>query len=123
MASCLLIDRDAASRGQIRELLSELGLRCAEHEDWPATLAFPHNRYDFVFFGNPDPEACAALLKTHHGSSRQIVFCYFADHPNVDVISSLVVAGASDVIMLPADRALLALKLSQAGLRTLRDAA
>jgi DNA-binding NtrC family response regulator len=123
MASCLLIDRDAGSRSAMREMLAGLGLRCTEHEDWPTAQAFPHNRFDFVFFGNADPDTCVSLLQTQHGSFRQTVFCYFTDHPSIDVISTLIVGGVSDVIMFPADKELVALKLSQAGFSSFRAAA
>jgi AmiR/NasT family two-component response regulator len=115
MATCLLIDRDDVSRAQVRSMLAAIGVRCAEHAEWPERVPVPYARYDLVFFGNCNEAESRIAQSIRQKSGKPSVFCYFTEHPSIDVVSRLVVNGAADILVMPFDEKLLMFKLAQCG--------
>ncbi len=117
MISCLLIDKDEKQRSRIRDMLVRLGVKCSEHSNWPQSRPLPRNRYDLVMIGNPAREDYALANTSPANGLRHKTLFYFDSHPNVDVISELIVKGATDILVVPFDLRLLEFKLVQSGFR------
>ncbi len=122
MISCLLIDRNETTRNLVGGMLSDLGITCSQHQSWEAGKPIPRNRFDIVLVGNPEGDDYAHVPATIRHRPQHQIFYYFAQHPDVDVISRLIVHGVADVLVMPFDSQILGFKLSQAGIQ-LRSAA
>jgi DNA-binding NtrC family response regulator len=116
MISCLLIDRNETTRHLVGQMLAELGVACSQVESYPAGRQFPRNRFDIVIVGNPEGDDYDHVPNSARHRQQHQVFYYFAQHPNVDVISRLIVHGVADVLVMPFDSQILGFKLSQAGI-------
>jgi hypothetical protein len=122
MVNCLLIDRNEASRTQVGGMLAELGIGCTKKDAWNEDRPLPGNRFDFVIIGNPGPADYRHVPANSRHAMQPQVFFYFSGHPDVDVISKLIVRGVADVLVMPFDRDILGFKLAQAGVRLQRAA-
>jgi DNA-binding NtrC family response regulator len=122
MVNCLLIDRNETSRTQVSGMLAELGIACTRKDAWSEYRPLPGNRFDFVIIGNPVPADYRHVPTASRHAMQPQMFFYFSGHPDVDVISKLIVRGVADVLVMPFDRDILGFKLAQAGVRLLRAA-
>ncbi len=122
MVNCLLIDRNEASRTLVSGMLAELGIACTKKETWSDDRPLPGNRFDFIMIGNPGAADYRHVPTTSRHAIQPQVFFYFSSHPDVDVISKLIVRGVADVLVMPFDRDILGFKLTQAGVRLQRAA-
>jgi DNA-binding NtrC family response regulator len=123
MINCLLIDHNETTRALVTQMLQELGLSCTSVTVWPPGKVIPRNRFDVVLIGNPTGEDYRFIPGSAKGPWRHEVFFYYAQHPDIDVISQLIVNGVADVLVMPFDRKLLAFKLAQTGIRLQSSAA
>jgi DNA-binding NtrC family response regulator len=122
MVSCLLIDRNEFTRHLVSQMLAELGIVCSQADSWSFGRQFTRNRYDIVIVGNPEGDDYDHVPASARHRQQHLVFYYFAQHPDVDVISRLIVHGVADVLVMPFDSQILGFKLVQAGVH-LRNAA
>lgn len=120
MSTCLIVDDSRVTRKIIRQMLEALGVECSEAEDGQKAYetcvndGFP----DLIFLDWNMPvmngfDFMVKLRNDYPDKLPTIIFC--TTQNEISQIQAALAAGASDYIMKPFDRTIIANKLEQNG--------
>jgi two-component system, chemotaxis family, chemotaxis protein CheY len=116
MVNCMLVEASAVERRKIETLLVSMGLACTSlaRED-EAMVACSDTLPDLVVMDQT--MATQRLMQRMSFGEQKPVVIVYGDKPDFDSVSQSILEGASEFLMKPFDRDLLAFKLAQAGVK------
>jgi two-component system, chemotaxis family, chemotaxis protein CheY len=119
MISCLLIEKNPSDRVHLVQILSGLGIECAETSGAEEGIRFCQNQKPDVVVMDASAAGLAKdfmrLVQYQGRRTKRPVVILYADKPDVGSMTDSIMDGASDFLMKPFDRDLLQFKLQQAG--------
>jgi two-component system, chemotaxis family, chemotaxis protein CheY len=116
MVNCMLVEASAVERRKLESLLVSMGLTCTSlaRED-EAMVACNDALPDLIVMDQA--MATQRLMQRMSLGEQKPVVIIYGDKPDFDSVSQSILEGASEFLMKPFDRDLLAFKLAQAGVK------
>jgi two-component system, chemotaxis family, chemotaxis protein CheY len=122
MVDCLLIDKNPGERQRLMNILSGLGLECAERSGAEEGIEFCNERHPDVVVMEASRLSATKeflrLVKYQGQKIRRPVVILYAERSDMEAMGETIIEGAADFLMMPFDRDLLRFKLEQAGVLT-----
>ena len=109
MVRCLVIERNAAERLRLCDMLQSLGIECLDGATVEGATV------PDILLAEARSEDLIQLVRLHHLDPHKTAIFLYADRPDLEGVGASILAGATDFLVRPFDRELLRFKLQQAG--------
>jgi two-component system, chemotaxis family, chemotaxis protein CheY len=116
VVNCMLVEASAPERRKLESLLTSLGYECTSLSREDEAMAACNDNLPDIVVMDQTMASSRLMQRIGFGEQKPVVIVY-GERPDFDRIGQSILDGASEFLMKPFDRDLLAFKLAQSGVK------